>query len=431
MLIRFRVANHRSLRDEQELSLEAAPISDSVDPLIPFGSREGGVLRSAVIYGANASGKSNVVHALSFMTGAVQHSQSSWDPEGGIPREPFCLDAVMRDEPSFFAVDLILDGVRYEYGFVVNSERVLEEWVYAYPKGHKQQWFIRDANEEREFKFGRSFGGENQAIAALTRPNSLFLSAAAQNNHELLRPLYHWFARQLRIADSEEKDRLWMQTVQLLKRDEYRDAIVDLLRSSDVGISGIDLADEVLPELSVRLLQTMFADDPEKLKALAQDPKIPRIHLLHTSGDGAIPIPFTSESRGTRALFGLAGTVVRGLKNGGVLFVDELEASLHPVLALALVELFNKPSTNPKNAQLVFTTHDTNLLDTRLLRRDQIWFTEKDKMGATRLYPLTEFRARKQENLERGYLQGRYGAVPFISPPRLEAILREEIHAAR
>jgi hypothetical protein len=404
VLIRFRVQNHRSIRDEQELSLVAAPLSEHPESLVRAERYDIDLLRVAAIYGANASGKSTVFDALSFMRNAVVESQRRWDPDGGVPREPFALSREAQDDPSLFAVDLLIDDVRYEYGFVADSRRVLEEWLHAYPRGKKQEWFTRDADREQEFSFSRLFSGENRSISSLTRPNSLFLSAAAQNNHERLAPLFEWFSRRLEVANDRSWRKMYQHTANLcFDEPASRAAILSMLESADLGITGLEVSLD--PGMS-------YFDVPLDVRFR---------HRSAVSGDGIV-LPFHHESEGTRTLFVLSGLIVDALARGGVLLVDELDRSLHPHLAMKIVSIFNDPQANPNGAQLLFNTHDTNLLDRDYLRRDQIWFTEKGDDGATRLFPLTDFRARKYENLERGYLQGRYGAVPSVRTPDLRLV---------
>ena len=416
MLIRFRVENFRSLRDEQELSLVASSLTEHPDCVVVLEAPGISLLRVAAIYGANASGKTSVFSALKYMRTAVLESQRNWNPDGGVPRDPFLLDPEGQASPSVFSVDFLLEDVRYEYGFVVDSDRVLEEWLYAYPRGRRQEWFTREAGRPEEFKFSRLLPGENRSISSLTRPNSLYLSAAAQNNHEALTPVYKWFSAAFKFVDEDNREHLWRYSADLLGDPAYREPMLRLIQMSDLGITDIDVTEEGLPEGTVRVLQALFADRPKLLEEFMEDPTLPRVMLRHRNAadGGEVPLPFSEESRGTKALFSLSGAIVSTLSNGGLLCIDELDSSLHPLLAVEIVRLFNGSTTNPLNAQLIFNTHDTNLLDTSILRRDQIWFTEKDEAGATHLYPLTEFRARKQENLQRGYLQGRYGAVPFI-----------------
>jgi AAA15 family ATPase/GTPase len=360
MLIEFRVENHRSLRDEQAISMAASRIGTSDDPrLRKVESYSQPLLPVAVIYGANASGKSNVLSALGFMQSAVTCSHRFWNPKGEIPRTPFAWGE-NRAEDTTLEVMFLTKGIRYSYGFSVDNAEVVEEWLFAWPSGYKQKWFTRDRDK---FRFSEHLKGPNESVRELTRTNSLYLSAAAQNNHRMLSDAYAWF-------------------------------------------DNMDLVNVSTP-----------IDDnrPPKYHGLAHQRQV---QLKHVANDENSWLDLEQESAGTRKLLNLSSPIVQSLSTGSTLVVDELEASLHPHIGQAIVEIFNDPVSNPHDAQLIFTTHDTNLLGTTLeepvLRRDQIWFTEKDNEGATTLYPLTDYKPRKAENLERGYLQGRYGAVPFI-----------------
>lgn len=237
----------------------------------------------------------------------------------------------------------------------------------------------------------------------------------------MLLRIFSWFFIQALVVEEKSRSLAEIAVAQMCIDDSMRESIHALLASADLGISGIETIEEELSSFTERL---NLAPDYSVLHSLIF-PRSPRavggVQFRHraTSTRDGISLPFEQESEGTKALFTLAGLIVGRLRQGGLLMVDELDRSLHPHLALKIVAMFNDPATNPGNAQLVFNTHDTNLLDTNILRRDQIWFTEKGDDGATRLYPLTDFRARKHENLERGYLQGRYGAVPAVSTPDL------------
>lgn len=409
MLIQLQVENFRSLRDEQVLSLVAAHL-DTDDPRLIREPKLGeALLPTVALYGANASGKTNVLLALEFMRDAVVNSHRLWEPTQGVPLEPFALSE-RRHQPSRFEVDLFLGGVRYRYGFVLSSQRVEQEWLSAWPQRRQQIWFERDHDK---FRFGRSLGGENEAIRNLTRSNSLFLSAAAQNNHPKLSPIFAWFAgmhfeqQQSHLLNGP----LWMRLLQhmfpasdqlALFPDQQvdRDALLRLLRTADTGI-----------------LDFRFESEPAGEGS--QKRRRPPLYFRHQAEDGKeYWLPADAESGGTLALLRLAISLLPVLRHGGVLCIDELDASLHTTLSSKLLSLFSDPKHNAQGAQLIFTTHDTNLLGSTgtpaVLRRDQIWFTEKDTSGATHLYPLTDFHPRKEENLERGYLQGRYGAIPFL-----------------
>jgi uncharacterized protein len=421
MLVRFQVTNFRSLRDAQELSMVASSIKDLPEVVVKRPRIDVGLLPCAAVYGANASGKTNVIRALNYMRGAVVASQTHWKPDGPIFRDPFLLDLESAEAPSTFEVDFLISDVRHRYGFSLNSNEILREWLYAYPSGKRRTWFERDS-KQGPIKFGKNLPGENRAIENLTRKNSLFLSSAAQNSHATLSPVYTWFSSNFVFVLRERT--VANETAELCLDEQFKRAVSKSVMAADLGIVGLDVKEEDFmdaegaPEEVKRGVKA-FRDVLMSVSQQSPNVKIPskvrKIALQHR-GYGSTPIVFPerNESEGTVAFLGLLGPVLRSLSRGGIICIDELDASLHPLLAMEIVSLFNDPKRNPRGAQIIFTTHDTNLLDTSLLRRDQIWFTEKDQGGATHLYPLTDFKPRKNENLEHGYLQGRYGAVPFI-----------------
>ncbi len=413
-IVRFRFSNHRSLRDEYELSFVASA-SDQEDPrlLRPKGLDET-VLPVCAMYGANASGKSNVIDALCFMQEAVLFSHRQWEPTEPIPRRPFALGD-MRSKPSTFIVDLVLAGVHYEYGFALDDQVVREEWLRAWPNGRRQEWFSRD---EQEFQFGRLLRGENKAIEALTRPNSLFLSAAAQNNHEQLTPVFEWFATRMHSGDtrSAATDSSWWKQFTAPRlapaAKHLREQIRHLLRSADLGIEDFRVNEG-------------DTDRGTRYRGAQQQ----QLRFEHRAGSRTAWLELEDESTGTQALVAILPVLLPVLDRGGLLAIDELNA-FHPMLALALLQMFQDPEKNPRGAQLLFNTHDSTLLGNLLseeppLRRDQVWLTEKNKDGATELCSLTDYTPRNTENLERGYLQGRYGAVPFLGAFGLGATRRE------
>jgi predicted ATPase len=418
MLVEFRTANHRSIKEEQALTLAAGRVGSPDDPRPrAVEGSSGPLLPVAAIYGANASGKSNLLMALAYMRDAVSESHRRWAPEGGVPRDPFAWGDLAT--PSLFEIVFVVDGTRYEYGFSTDGHAFLEEWLHAWPLGHKQMWFERD---RQEMRFGEKLRGENRVVAEVTRPNALFLSASAQLQHEQLRPVYRWLTRiqveslpgslprsraaswtQLGLASSEGEQTTLFPPMEEGVRESRFAALLELLRAADVGIVDAKLVEE---------------PDPYQQRTSLQRAVRRRVYLRHEASESGW-LPLEEESHGTQTIFRLAAPLLEVIGRGGVLVVDELERSLHPLLALQIVRQFNDPKLNPKNAQLIFTTHDTNLLGTVVgepaLRRDQVWLTEKNKLGATELYPLTDYQPRKEENLERGYLQGRYGAIPFLA----------------
>lgn len=408
MFLRFGVSNHLSIRDYQELSLSASSLKGREAGLIECAAVPGGrVLPAAMIYGANASGKSNLVNAMETLCGMVLLSQTKGEPGGGVPRHPFKLDEDSPRSPSRFDIDFLVDGVRHHYGFEVSDTAFESEWLYAFPKSHRQTLFERTGDE---FRFGRGLKGQNRVITGLTRPNSLFVSAAAQNGHEQISRVFSYF-RSIRgdqnIAAPEE------EVSERFTGKELDSRVIDFLGKIDTGVIDYRLSESELSEKNLGIPREAFT----MLKKISgsDPPKWATIELAHRGrGDAPFYLDMERESAGTRRLLLVLDLAFRALDEGGPLFIDELDASLHTQAAEEVLKLFCSRESNPKGAQLIATTHDTNLLASSLLRRDEVWFTEKDIEGATRLYPLTDIRTRKSDNIEKGYLQGRYGGVPFI-----------------
>jgi uncharacterized protein len=385
MLRSFRMANHRSIAEEQELLLMPAWRADKL------------VVPVTAIYGANASGKSNVISGLAFMKEAVLQSFARWDVDGGIPRKPFRLSTTSRTQPSVYVAELVVEGVPYTYGFSVDDGQVLEEWLYSYPEKRRRTLFSR---KRRGISFGTTLGElkpKLEMLEELTRSNSLFLSAAARLNLDPLVPIYQWFQRSLRMRTATRRSFLAQKVNRFLGENPANyDRLVALLAAADVGITGVRVEETVSPDRFGALsLELRFEHGAEG--------------ELFEAGD---------ESDGTLSWLELLPVVLDALDKGAVVAVDEIDTSLHPLLTAQLVGLFQDPETNSKNAQLIFTTHDTSLLGTmigdKVLDRDQIWFVQKNATGATELYPLTDFKPRQDQNLERRYLGGSYGAVPVL-----------------
>ncbi|MFG2307510.1 ATP/GTP-binding protein [Streptomyces sp. NPDC048566] len=427
MLLRFQVTNHASLRDEQELSLVA---SDHHPERAERELASGGhrVVPVAAIYGTNASGKSNLIDAIRWMRQAVLSSFRSWEPTGGVPRRPFALRRDTAQSPTSFSIDFALNGVRHEFGFSVDDDRVTEEWLYYYPERKANRLYERKADST--VVFGRSLTGRKKIISELLRPNSLYLSVAAAQGHPQLGEVYRWFRTGLRLAtDGNFRARL-DHTVQLLHGDEEQGEsapVMRLLRFADLGVSGLEVEepDEAVMDDYQRVTQAMREVLGERVHVEA--PGLHSVRVEHRTAEGVFPLDLREESSGTRTWIGLMGPVLATLAQGAVLCVDELDARLHPYLVDALVGMFQSPEVNRSGAQLIFSTHEAALLGRNVrteLFRDQIWFTEKDaETLATRLFPMTEFHVRDSlENLEKRYLAGRYGAVPNLDDDLLREI---------
>ncbi|WP_405711558.1 ATP-binding protein [Streptomyces xanthophaeus] len=420
MLLRFQVTNHASLRDEQELSLIASDRHPDERAERELASGDHRVVPVAAIYGTNASGKSNVIDAISWVRKAVLSSFRSWDPAGGVPRRPFSLRQDAASWPTSFSVDFALDGVRHEFGFSVDDDKVTEEWLYFYPEHRANRLYERKA--DASVVFGRSLTGRKKIISELLRPNSLYLSVAAAQGHPQLAAVYKWFQTGLRLAtDGNFRSRL-DHTVQLLRGDPEQNSpapVLRLLHFADLGVSGLKVED---PDESVmdeyrRITQAMRETLGERVQVQANG--LHSVQVEHRTAEGVFPLDLAEESSGTRTWIGLLGPVIATLTQGSVLCVDELDARLHPYLVDAVVGMFQSPEVNRTGAQLVFSTHEASLLGKNVrseLYRDQVWFTEKDPDTlATRLFPLTEFHVRDSgDNREKRYLTGRYGAVPYL-----------------
>jgi AAA15 family ATPase/GTPase len=416
MLLRFGVTNYLSLRDTQEFSLIATSLKGVTDGLLSSdGLGEFRGVPSAVIYGANASGKSNVIRALEFMRRAILRSHSSGDPAGGVPRQPFALSKNHVGETSSLDADFIVDGVRYHYGFEADDESFTSEWLYSFPEGKRRKLFERKG---REVDFGPSFRGAKKILVDLMRPNSLFLSTATQNDHEFLSGIVKFF-RSISISKTvhanEHEVNLQLREVNIDPRAIF------FLNRIGTGVTNFRRNESELPEQVIKFSNSLaklgeeFLAETSNFKfQMQRHTRDVSIELSHLNDEGEESfLPMERESSGTRRLLILLQKVFKALDNGSVLLVDEIDASLHTRATEAIIELFNDKNFNRLGAQIIATTHDTNLMLSTSLRRDQIWFVEKDSRGASFLFPLSDIKSRQNDNFEAGYLQGRYGAIPF------------------
>jgi hypothetical protein len=429
MLLSFRTANTRSFRDEARFSMLATAMAEAEAVRhIPWraGGRPIGVLPVAGIFGANASGKSNLLKAMWDMRGHVLHSFRSGSPTGGLPRSPFLLDTESRQAPSKYEVDFVLHGVRHEYGFALDDNEVSDEWAVHYPHGRAGLLFRRTGNR---IELGATVREKGRSAVELLRPNALFLSTAAAANQPALLQIYAWFERNLMLAASDSRMIRQALTSQLLDNQRNREQVLALLRAADLGISGakrheIDAKTKDRMHRAVQILLGKEGEPDDSDKSL--DIERLNVWLTHRGAGGDVELDPADESLGTLVWLGLAGPIILALSSGAVLLVDELDASLHPALVAQLVSLFQRAETNPRRAQLIFNSHDATLLGDsvgdRLIGRDQVWFTEKRNDGSSRLYPLSDLDPRKEEAIGKRYLAGRYGATPVLSRERFAAI---------
>lgn len=415
MLVEFRVENFRSLREEQVLSLVASKDKTLQDThTVSTGLKAApSVLRSAAIYGANASGKSNLIKALQYMRGVVAESATVIQPGQTFAVQPFRLDAQSAKEPTAFEVTFIIDGVRYQYGFSMTPQRIVSEHLLVYKAFKPQRWFERryDTQKGKDvYDFGPGLKGSKSLWLKATRPNALFLSMAAQLNSDALRTIFDWFVNGLVIFNEQEKLSPHF-SIQMLQQAEGRRQICDFLSAADISIADIEVVTRKVPGQAVH-----FDLVAGKTEVRSEEVEEHQLRFSHVTEQGRAVFDLMDESNGTRNLLFLTGPVLDILRKGLTLVIDELDTSLHTLLVRELVRLFHRPEVNTGGAQLIFTTHDTSLLDAPdLFRRDQIWFVEKDRDQASELVSLSEFSPRKNEALERGYLMGRYGGIPFLN----------------
>ncbi len=430
MLVQFSVKNYKSIKDKVTLSMVAS--SDSTHPENSFEveNRNFRLLKSVGIYGANASGKSNLLEALGIMRWMVIESATKLQSGNKINVTPFKLDSAFSSKPSEFEIVFIHDDERYIYGFSADSNKVHEEWLTAARKSRPRLLFQRKINSDGEYKydFGPSWKGDKKQLEEKTRDNALFLSVAQQFNNPTTKSVFNWFS--LYIQDTRYVPEIVQGffsdaviTMFQCENDEnFKAAVLLMLKQADLGI--IDFGYSKMPfEKQLELMglpgtnQSEFMSDVPKEVQDFLSHRVSTTHKMTSKGSKHDTVEFdmlSDESAGTIRFFSLLGPWISSLKNNSVLFIDELDRSLHPNLTRFLLQQIHNIKEKGLSPQLIFTTHDCSLLDADLFRRDQIWFTEKSESGATDLYSLWDFKPRKHENFRTGYLKGRYGAVPFI-----------------
>ena len=402
MLINFKVGNYRSIKEPVTLSMEAVGIHELEDTNTFVALKKERLLKSNVIYGANASGKSNLVRAVSFMRYCLETMSTKLKPEEAIPIEPFLLSKSTATEPSFFEVEFIEKEKRYRYGFTLDANKIHAEWLFL-TSGKEFPLFIRE-NENLttvspQFEEGKTWTKMTKKTNLRLRSNALFISSLGQlfegapdkelHSHNVR----EWFTKVLIIPGLFDEEAKGLTIKALREHNSFAELLNDFIPKLDLGINKI---------------APVFKEDNES----GFEYQIQTEHLTEDNEKIFLDMEH-NESEGTNKIFSISSLLLGVLAQGSILFFDEFDARLHPLLTRRLLELFH--GTNTRNAQLVVVSHDTNLLSPKLLRRDQIWFAEKEKNGATKLTSLAEFKKiRKGESYERNYIDGRYGAIPYL-----------------
>ena len=403
MILEFCVGNYLSIKDELKISFVATSLKESLpetNDLVSILGAGVSLVRSAVIYGANASGKTNVLKAIAFYKHFIMDSFKNSQAGEAIDVENFRLNATTVKTPTTMEATFTDGAFIYRYGFEVDSKAVRAEWLYRRinkKRAKEVEVFYRE--EDTTTVHPKSPLIQDLVNKKMVRGNALLLSTAAQFNEPTAVNVLHWLG-DTQVLFCSEDEKLWTQAIRHLDDENIRDRITRFARYADLGIESIAKIDN-------RIVSNHRQYDDEGRE----------VNNVAFSFNG-------NESEGTIKYFSLFYPIIDALDNGKRLAVDELDSKLHPLLVRKIITLFNSSETNPKGAQLLFTTHDTFLLGAGLFRRDQVWFTQKDSFGATEAYSLAEYKVRGNSPFEKEYLQGRFGATPIIGD--LEAIFNPE-----
>ena len=405
MLIEFSVTNFLSFKDKNTFTMIASSDNTLKDNYVEINNEK--ILKMTAIYGANASGKTNLFKILVMVSSMIKHS-NFFAPNVLLPIVPFKLDKETVNKPSEFEIKFLVDGIRYLYGFKADSKNVYEEYLTYYPNGRPVKIFARENIDN--YSFNSSDEKFLNDLKEKNTSNKFFVATATNWNYEKTKPAFDFLTEKLGIVMSHEQVNNYSYNMYYNDKDKkLENFALNFLEKADFNIKGYKIIEEKMTEDKLRTI-------PDIVK-----PFIPvntlmyKVNTKHIVNGDVYEFDISEESLGTQVIFSFIPVLKDVLDNGKVLIIDEFDKSLHPFIVKYIVEIFNDLEINKKGAQLIFNTHDTNLLDLELLRRDQIWFAEKNSEdGSTTIYPLDDFSVRKTENVEKGYLLGRYGAIPFL-----------------
>ena len=402
MMLEFSVKNFLSFKEKVTFSMIANSNKELNDNYVEIGGNK--VLKSAAIYGANASGKSNLFKILTLVV-LMLRSSNSFDVNAKLPLVPFKFDKDSVNKPSEFEIKFILDETRYVYGFIADKDKIYDEYLYYYPNGRETKIF--DRTNINEYSYTQKDEKILREIEAKNTQNKFFLATATNWNFDKTKAAYDFLTNGIGTCNNLEILKNMAYKLYETNPDYLKDFAIDFLQKADFNIEDYKISQIDVPGEFLTAIPEFIA------KTLPDKPKAYQVLFKHKNSDNYLSID--EESLGTQMIFAFIPFLADSLKNKKVLIIDELDKSLHPFLVQYIVEIFNDAEINKNDSQLIFNTHDTNLLDLNILRRDQIWFTEKNsETGESDLYSLSDFSVRKQENVEKGYMLGRYGAVPFI-----------------
>jgi AAA15 family ATPase/GTPase len=414
MIIEFSVRNYRSIKEMQTLNMLAAPIKSKKSELdthniIPI-SEDTALLKTVAIYGANGSGKSSLVKAMLNMLIFIRDSFTN-DNLGEMIIAPFILNDTSENEPTFFQLIFICEGIKYRYGFEVHGNNVVSEWLFGTP-GQKEIYYFK--REGDNIEINKNKFAEGAGLKSKTSQTNLFLNIAKAFNGKVSKSILDFLKLKisinLGIGDMGFRD----ITLDALKEENAKKVILKLMNLADFGIKDLEHKKITEDDISGNVPKEVLEDVMEGNIQFV----ISNRSIIDKDGN-EVGRRFMSldndESEGTRKLFNYSGAIVEALSTGNTIIIDEFDARLHPMITKRIVEMFHSPDVNKAGAQLIFVTHDTNLLDKDLLRRDQIYFVEKNSRFETELYSLADFKGvRNDASYEKDYIKGKYGAIPFL-----------------
>ena len=420
MLLQFTVNNFKSIKNTTTLSMATS----SKDEGNFFPIKKYKLLQSSIVYGANASGKSNFLKAIVFMRRIVLNKDKVILSTDRLKHYPFRLSTETKDSSSSFEMVFFINEIKYRYGFEIDNTTVYAEWLYADENGKESKLFYRDIDEDELYVNRIKF---KEGLKLKVSKNQLFLWKCDQEGGDISASILKWFSR-LNMIDGMEDGQYVNYAMKQMENEQFKKELIALVQTADIGIEDVLLEEEDIPRSVIEEMplptelkkQFLESDSLKKVSLLTN-------HKKYDEDNNEIGTTIfeldEEESRGTQKFFKMSAPILNTLREGKVLIIDELDASLHPMLTKHLIKLFHTKKINRRNAQLIFVTHDTNLLTPSIFRRDQIWLTQKDKYGATELYSLAQFKnVRKDEDFEKKYIQGKYGGVPYLQDFEIEGL---------
>ena len=432
MLIEFRFKNYRSFRDEAVLSMEAIGLGSFKNSLIQCNNMK--LLPGVAIYGKNGGGKSNVIRAFWLGVQFIRNAQRMQHEKSTVPVVPFALNDYSVNEPTEFEFDYIIDGVKYWYSFAATKEKIVKESLYHAPKGQKAQVFVRNG---QNFSFTED-KAKRKLISETVAENQLFFSVACTMNDAVCVNAMRWFRED--IFFSRDYTDIPRQLLEYYDDSNMLKAISDYAKTADFGIeemqfeienkeirNDLEFPDDIPEGMRVALTSFIHAlsetsnNSESKLK-MSQVKAKSKHKGINAEGESELySLELEDESDGTRKLMSIAPSIEAVLNKGGILLVDELERELHPMLVNYIVAKFQSKKSNPNSAQIIFTTHNTELMNLEIMRKDQIYFADKRRTdGSSELYSVTDFSTKTADNIRKGYLVGKYGATPNLEIEEVE-----------